>query len=145
MEEALSFIETVSDYFPGKVYVQAVRMKDNEEDLEMLYKNWKNRKQELIIQKYDHFCHKLPDKRVTDLSPVKRMPCWHIKRDMNILLNGDVPLCREDLDKKFLLGNIFKQDLKEIWMSGFKIYQSHLEDNYNELCAGCDEYYTYNF
>jgi len=144
-EEAYGAVNTLINYFPGRVYVQAVRMKKNEDDLEAFYRNWKAKLETIIIQKYDHFCGALPDQRVTDLSPLKRIPCWHIKRDINILLNGEVRLCREDIKGGNVIGNVFTDGLKKIWENNNLFYIKHLDGDLPEICKNCDEYYTYNF
>lgn len=144
-EEAYSFVKKLSNYFPGSVYVQAVRMKGNENDLEAFYRSWKAQMDNIIIQKYDHFCGFLPDERVTDLSPLKRFPCWHIKRDVNIHINGEVRLCREDIKGEYVLGNIFTDGLEKIWKKGNSFYIDHINNNLPEICKNCDEYYTFNF
>ncbi len=95
--EAQKSAEELLRLFPAAPDVQAVRMKENEEDLEVFFKAWKARTENVIIQKYDSFIGALPDRKVADLSPLKRFPCWHLKRDMAILIDGTVPLCREDL------------------------------------------------
>lgn len=143
--EAVKTVERLKQLFPENLYVQAVRMKDNEEDLERFFKEWKEKIGNVIIQKYDHFCHTLSDVRVTDLSPLKRFPCWHNKRDVVILLDGSVPMCREDIKRENLLGNIWDDGVKEIWNRGLSVYEKHIEGNYPSLCKDCDEYYTYNF
>jgi spiro-SPASM protein len=144
-EEALSFIDFLGPQMVGKLYIQTTRMIENEDHLETLYGEWKNRPGELIIKKYDHFCQRLPSKKVTDLSPIKRNPCWHIKRDMVILLDGTVLTCQESLDLQDSLGNILKEDIGEIWSRGENLYKEHIKENYPATCAECDEYYTYNF
>jgi spiro-SPASM protein len=143
--EALRTAETLLALFPGSAWVQAVRMKENEEDLEAFFKSWKSRSENLIIQKYDSFCGMLPDRTVADLSPVKRFPCWHLLRDMPILLDGTVPLCREELKAERSLGNALVEDLAAIWQRGAAVHRSHLSGEYPGACARCDEYYTYNF
>ncbi len=120
-------------------------MKENEEDLEIFYKSWKTKTENIIIQKYDSFSAFLPDRKVADLSPVRRFPCWHLKRDMAVLLDGTVPLCREDVRVEHTLGNAFTEDLAKIWGRGESVYQQHIAEKYPSLCARCDEYYTYNF
>ena len=144
-KEALDFTDRLLNYFPEKTYVQAVRMDENEEELEKFYRHWKEKTNNVIIQKYDNFCGMLPDKRVTDLSPLKRFPCWHLKRDIYILIDGTVPLCREDFNKEYVLGNVFKDEFEQIWERGKIYYQDHLRGEYPEICKRCDEYYTYNF
>ena len=143
--EATGFAELLLKLFPGNAYVQSVRMKENEEDLESFYRGWKRRTENVIVQKYDSFCGELEDRRVADLSPLKRFPCWHNKRDVVILMDGDVPMCREDIGRNTLLGNAWKDELESIWARGHEIYLRPIHQDYPKLCEGCDEYYTFNF
>ena len=161
--EARAFAKTVLSLFPRDAYVQAVRVKDYEDDIEHFYRSWKGedmpaallsagRKDgsHIIIQKYDDFAGALPKKQASDLSPVKRRPCWHIQRDMNILLDGRVPRCREDLEALRgkggpVWGNAFTEDLSIIWERGAALYGEHCASVYSGICAGCDEFYTFNF
>ena len=144
-EEARRTADLLLELFPGSTYVQAVRMKENEEDLEVFYKTWKERTKGIIIQKYDDFSGFLPRKKVADLSPLSRAPCWHLKRDMPILLDGRVPACREDVGFTRILGNAFTDDLAEIWRRGEELHARHIKGEYPGICASCDEWYTYNF
>ena len=72
-------------------------------------------------------------------------------RDMNIALDGTVLLCREDLGAVFdgrLNGrrpNVFTDSFPEIWDSNLGLYLEHSKGIYPDICADCDEYYTYNF
>jgi spiro-SPASM protein len=143
--EAYKTAELLLELSKDHVYFQAVRMKENEDDLEHFYLNWQKKTEKVIIQKYDNFCSMLPDRKVTDLSPLKRFPCWHLKRDMVILLDGTVPLCREDVSKGTVLGNIFTDEISGIWEKGNEYYLDHIMEKYPELCRKCDEYYTFNF
>ena len=155
--EARSSAKALLSLFPNAAYVQAVRVKDFEDDIEHFYRFWKEEGQaagrkdtgHIIIQKYDDFAGALPKLQVTDLSPVRRRPCWHIQRDMNILLDGRVPKCREDLSvlkmKGDNLGNAFSEDLALIWERGAALFEEHCKAEYRGICAYCDEYYTYNF
>jgi spiro-SPASM protein len=148
--EAQDCAKTLLSLFPNDAYVQAVRLKGAEDDIEKFYRFWKgeNSKQ-VIIQKYDDFAGALPKMQAADLSPVKRRPCWHIQRDMNILLDGGVPGCRENLaalkGSAGVLGNAFSDDLSLIWEKGAALYDGHCKAEYPGICALCDEYYTYNF
>jgi spiro-SPASM protein len=144
-EEALSRVNMLLSEFPGSVYIQALRMADNEETLERFYRAWKEKTSHLIIQKYDWFCGFLPQRKVTDLSPLDRFPCRHLQRDLYVLLDGSVPLCRDDLRKTVCLGNLLTDDMDAIWKKGGGLYRGHLSKNYTGICGNCDEYYTYNF
>lgn len=144
-QEAYETAEILLGIDKDNVYVQAVRMKENEDDLEHFYLKWQKKTENIIIQKYDSFCNVLPDRKVTDLSPLKRFPCWHIKRDMIILIDGSVPLCREDTSSSIILGNVFHNTLPDIWEKGQTCYMDHVTGKYPEMCRKCDEYYTFNF
>jgi len=145
LAKANEVAELAKVYFGENAFVQIVRMNENEDDLENFYRTWKEKNIGVIIQKYDHFCTLLPDRRVADLSPLKRMPCRHINREMCISSNGDVLICREDVAHQNVLGNAKKEALDDIWKRFDEkcIKQSNLE--FGDLCESCDEYYTYNF
>ncbi|MBQ2551446.1 MAG: spiro-SPASM protein [Treponema sp.] len=155
---AVSILET---YFEGCVYPQMLRMNANEDELEQFYRFWHGKdspsKGKIIIQKYDHFCGLMPDEKPADLSPLKRNPCWHLKRDMVVLWNGDVPFCREwILDNS--VGNVFEMSVKAVWEKLEDFSQKDIDCcnclcsktslpdvRFDEKCGACDEYYTYNF
>lgn len=159
LAEAESRVKKLFTLFPKDCYVQAVRVKGEEQDTEKFYRYWKeiantfnapNGEKNIIIQKYNDFCGALEKKQASDISPVIRQSCWHVMRDMPILIDGTVPLCREDLsvikgEKNRVLGNVFTDSLENIWKNGESYYKEQCEKNYMELCVNCDEYYTYNF
>jgi spiro-SPASM protein len=143
--EAVECAQTLIRLFPKDSYVQALRVKGAEEDIEQFYRSWKDAGANVIIQKHDDFCGKLPSLRAADLSPVRRQPCWHLMRDLSIRMDGSVPVCRERSWEAETLGNVFAEDLSTIWDRGTQLYQEHCGHHYQGLCAGCDEYYAYNF
>jgi spiro-SPASM protein len=155
--EAVHFVKKLMVLFPAQresheqIFVETVRTAGDEDAVEQFYRAWKNTfaaretgAPAVIIQKYDSFCGYLPQRQAVDLSPVERRPCWHIMRDFPVLLDGTVPLCREDLSGK-PLGNIFQEEAETIWKRGEAFYLSHCKKEYAGPCAVCDEYYTYNF
>ena len=156
--EAQDCAKKLFSLFPGDTYVQAVRVNGFEDDIERFYRFWKEEAgcgqsdgSHIIIQKYDDFAGALPKLQASDLSPVRRRTCWHIQRDMNILLDGTVPSCREDIAAlkgkadRPVLGNAFNEELSVVWERGSALYLEHSALEYKGICSGCDEYYTYNF
>jgi spiro-SPASM protein len=143
--EAAECAKTLTRLFPADAYVQALRVKGAEDDIEKFYRSWKDAGANVIIQKYDDFCGALPKLQAADLSPVRRQPCWHLMRDMSVLIDGSVPVCRENFAGGETLGNVFSEDLSTIWDRGAPLYREQCGDQYRGPCAECDEYYTFNF
>ena len=144
--EANTCVNQLIELFSGNIYLQAIRFQGAEDDIEAFYRHWKNllgQTNHVIIQKYDHFSGRLPRLQASDLSPVRRQPCWHIKRDMHIALDGTVLRCRTDFGSNEL--NVFNNSFTEIWDSTNSLYLEHCKGQYAGECADCDEYYTYNF
>jgi len=159
--EAETCAKKLLSLFPKDCYVQAVRVAGAEDDTEKFYRYWKENapcgEKNIIIQKFDDFCGVMEKKQASDISPVIRQPCWHIMRDMPVLIDGTVPLCREELnllkdqfkgqcgENNRSLGNVFTGSLESIWQKGMEYYGEHCKKNYTGICVNCDEYYTYNF
>lgn len=148
---AIQAVKKLHDMFNNNdcaVYTQFLRMEENEEELEGFYRYWKEKESptegKFIIQKYDHFLKTLPEVKTADLSPLNREACWHLRRDMEILFDGNVPVCREVMLDE-IIGNVFEDELPEIWNRKNQLMQDHLDNNFNEKCGKCDEYYTFNF
>ncbi|MDR2748229.1 MAG: spiro-SPASM protein [Treponema sp.] len=168
--EASSCAKKLLGLFPESAYIQAVRTSGAEDDIEKFYRFWKETAPRgngsVIIQKYDDFCGALEKRQASDISPVERQSCWHIMRDLPVLLNGVVPLCREELSalkgEGRILGNVYEDSLETIWTRGEKYYAGHCRVSWQDktagqaavdserpvypgICAECDEYYTFNF
>ncbi len=147
-QTAVNAVALLQKALPGCVYPQFVRMNDNEPELEAFFRYWNEKTNpsggNLIIQKYDDFAGLLPPCKPADLSPLERDPCWHLRRDLTILSNGEVPMCRACV-KDCSLGNAFTQPLEEIWRKNDELLKNHINRKYCEKCEKCDEWYTFNF
>lgn len=150
LQDAISAIKILSSDFCG-TYAQFTRTTQNEDELENFFRAWSEKSSatggKIIIQKYDNFCAALPSMKSADLAPVVREPCWHLRRDMEILFDGSVPLCREvcAFEDAEILGNVFESDLEEIWKKKNSVLREHIRKNYGVRCGKCDEYYIFNF
>ncbi|MFW5812117.1 MAG: spiro-SPASM protein [Alkalispirochaetaceae bacterium] len=141
-EEAVAFANRMRRAHPEATYVQATRLREYQETLEEFYAAWKE--DNPIIQKYNHYCGTLSDRRVTDLSPLRRFPCWRLQRDLTVLVDGRVPRCQEDLNGASHFGNLFEESLETVWNRGAQLFESHNRGEYPDICGACDEYYSFN-
>lgn len=141
---AKSVCEKLFEFFGDAVYPQFLRLIDNEDEMETFYRSWKEKCNNVIIQKYDNFCGVLPDKKVADLTPVNRSPCWHLRRDLSILVDGSVPFCKEAL-LDGTCGNAYTDSFEDIWNKNNERFAEHVRREYSGICGSCDEYYTFNF
>ncbi len=127
------------------VYVQFVRMDGNEDEMLKFFDVWEPEGAQVIVQKYNSYLGLLPALSSSDLTPLERMPCWHLQRDIVVFSSGDIPRCKQDLNGNILLGNIFREDIADIWKRGETHYIDHCRRKYDTWCDVCDEYYTFNF
>jgi spiro-SPASM protein len=127
------------------VYVQMVRMDSNEEELLQFFERWDKEADGAIIQKYSTYLGALPERSSADLLPLDRSPCWHLQRDLVVFWDGKVPRCRQDINGRVLLGDLFSEPLPELWRKGEPLFVSHCKGLYDEYCSRCDEWFTFNF
>jgi spiro-SPASM protein len=144
-DEAMATIERIRSVLAGRLYVQATRMRSNEWDLQEFFNHW-DRVDGVtpLIEKYNSWAGRLPDRSVMDLAPLERIPCRHLQRDMVVLVDGTVPKCFQDLDGEALRGNIDTGSFSAAWEAGDEEYAAHVAGEYPPLCRKCDEYYTFN-
>lgn len=128
-------------------FVQIMKMQENNLEIEDFYKYWQTKGVPVVIQKFNTYLNSIKDKSVIDLTPLDRQPCWHIQRDLEILVNGDVPVCKQDFDGKILIGNLKNDSLLDIISKLQTYFLLNFQKKYEEMniCSDCDEWYTYNF
>ncbi len=134
----------LSKGFPS-VYLQLTRMDCNEDEMLEFFDVWEKEGANVIIQKYRTYGGLLPQRTSADLRPLERRPCWHLMRDLVVFHNGDVPRCVQDLNGGHVIGNILKDKPQDVWNGNDGVYRAHCREEYDGLCGGCDDYYTFNF
>lgn len=144
----LAAIEKLEKANPENVYPQFVRINENEEELEAFFRFWNDKNNitggRFIIEKFNDFSKFLPECKPADLSPLERNVCWHLRRDLTILSNGDVPACYNCM-LGGIVGNVFEEGIDAVWKKMDNLLKEHMDENYSERCRNCDEFYTFNF
>jgi len=139
-----------------RVYIQIMKINETDEIgkenevksyLDKYYDFWEGEKIPIILQKQNVYFGRIPDRRYSDLSPVKRISCWHLQRDLYVLSDGTVSFCKQDIDGESSYGNINTESLKEIWNRQKNSFINDYEGNFPDKprCKDCDEWYTFNF
>lgn len=130
---------------PDYVYLQYTRLKDNDEDYDAFKMRWKSYEDNIIFVSYNDYCGLLQDKSSIELSPITRFPCWHLRRSMMVLADGQVSLCPQDVQGNFHMGNVKNNDLEDIWNKGMEIFYGHFQEKYPPLCQKCQQWYVWYF
>ncbi|MCB1178037.1 MAG: spiro-SPASM protein, partial [Leptospiraceae bacterium] len=146
LEEILKKIDKlISVLGKDSVYVQMIKMKEIESEIESYFNTWEEKGVKIILQKYNSFAKKLPERRVSDLTPIQRDFCWHLARDLYLNYDGKVSICKQDIKKE--LGDLNKESILEIWNRGKENFQNSFSGKHDLLpspCLDCDEWYTFN-
>ncbi len=136
------------DYFllrcNKNTYLQIVKQKDNFDNLKDFYAYFDKYKIKIIMQKYATYRGIIANNKVGDLSPITRLACWHIVRDMYIDYDGQCYICSYDIEKKLPLGNVIITNFEDVWSEGNQYYKQDISSS-NSFCANCDEWYLFNF
>ncbi|GIX40424.1 MAG: hypothetical protein KatS3mg129_0157 [Leptospiraceae bacterium] len=129
-----------------KIYVEILRIKQVEEELDSFFDYFKNTKIKPIIGKYNTFGNLLDDFSVVDLEPLEKDYCRSLMFQLYIDANGKVPICRQDILSKYKSYDINHSSLKEIFYN-LKEYYDYFEkkqfDKIIPLCNCCKDWYVF--
>lgn len=113
---------------------------DDETDIQQFRKKWEGTVDSVRISALHDFAGQSDNG--TKHSPASTVvPCYMLWKSMFILWNGDVSICCMDFDGKYILGNVKKQSIEDIW-TGEKfqsVRQNHLNGELSglALCQNC--------
>ena len=118
-------------------------MLENEVEIEKFIRNKES--DDLIIRKYSTFCDLIPDKKVVDLSPLERIPCFHLRREVYVKSDGTVPVCMYSRYKNNIIGDLNNEDIGLIMKKLKGLYERNVKKDYLDFCINCNDYYLFNF
>jgi len=128
------------------IYIQIMKINETESFLDKYYDFWEKYKIPIILQKQNTFLGKIKDRTYSDLSPLERTPCWHLQRDLNILSDGTVMFCKQDVNGDYSRGNINNESIEQIFAKSKTSFLNDYKKKFTTSpnCASCDEWYTFN-
>lgn len=146
LEKVLGTIDLLSQNLPNKsLHVQMIKMKEVEEEIDPYFTFFEKKGINVILQKFNSFAHKLPERRVSDLTPIHRDFCWHLVRDLSLSVDGTVSICKQKQTE--VIGNLYKETLGDVWQKGLGFFKHSFNGEHDKIpapCLNCDEWYTFN-
>ncbi|MFW6365040.1 MAG: spiro-SPASM protein, partial [Spirochaetota bacterium] len=145
-ETVLKNIIQLQEILENNLYIQIMKINETEPFLDMFYDFWEKHNVQIILQKQNTYLGKLPDRRYYDLTPLTRIPCWHLQRDLYILPDGRVSYCKQDVDAKFSSLDVQNMPISEIWEKRKPMFLKDYREDYpaSPDCRFCDEWFTFN-
>lgn len=145
-ETVQSNILKLKELLDTNLYLEIKKINETEPFLDLYYDFWENYNVQLILQKQNTWIGAAKDRRYYDLTPLKRIPCWHLQRDLYILPDGSVPYCKQDVGGKFSSYNVNSLPISEIWENRKPMFIQDYKGNLpaSPDCKSCDEWFTFN-
>ena len=133
---------------PYKIYVEMPRIKEVADEIDEFFQRFENSPIDPIVQKFNTYCGRVEEHRVSDLTPLKRDFCWHLARDFYLTAGGFVPVCRQDPFAEGKMIYDFRDlSIREIQDATLDWHRDSLQGKHDSLpmpCSRCDEWYTFN-
>ena len=128
------------------IHIQMLKINETQEEIDEVEEFSQKLGVCFLLQKYNSYVGLMPERRVSDMTPLERSPCWHLRRDLFIRANGDVAFCKQDLENKNVSGNLNDISINEIWESRQAHWIKHFQGDHSAYpaCKSCDEYFTFN-
>lgn len=130
------------------IRIRSIIMNETKKNIEAFIQYWE---QKLDLEKGDRVYAKLihsfgNQKNLEELEENKELnelPCYALWNSFNILSDGRVVLCCQDLRAQHLLGNINDNTIQEIWTTSYalqKTREQHLKSGRNSIamCKNCN-------
>ncbi len=139
-------LKTHNSNYLEQVHLQMLKINENEKEVDSVDKLAQDLGVNFLLQKYNSYIALMPERRVSDMTPLERFPCWHLRRDLLIRANGDVSFCKQDIQNNHTLGNLNEKSIQSIWNQRREHWINHFQGNYSTVpdCQACDEYFTFN-
>ncbi len=102
LEQIKSFLKSLPD--KSNVWIRLTRTPANEESIKYFLKEYSDFMPRVLITKADSFT----GEKVVDLAPVKRHACYALRREITVMNDGSVLLCRQTEHR---LGSIKNESL----------------------------------
>lgn len=152
LADVLANLDALAARAPGErgyaAYVEMLRLKETDDEVQAFFDRFEKSGVTPILQKYNSFAGRLPERRAADLRPLHRDFCWHLARDVQIDANGQAPLCKQAARGagEFYV-DLNQASLADFWTRSQTYFERSVRGEHAEIpapCLQCDEWYTFN-
>jgi len=121
--------------------VKIIEFKDTLGEVEEFIKKWEGIADEVQVTGVHNWCDGIEGLQVTDETKEKRYPCCLLWYELVVNSDGTVSPCQFDWKNEYLVGDIHKQTIAEIWNSDKMrlLRQAHIKGEFSKikLCERC--------
>jgi radical SAM protein with 4Fe4S-binding SPASM domain len=150
MKQIAAFLSYVKKHKGCNVKLKFLQMGENEKEAKDFLKQWghyRARNINVTVVKEHDWAGQLSNLPSWEEHLKKRYPCFLLWKAMAIGWNGDVGLCCYDFNFPYIVGNLNKQTIKEVWNGPEqrRIREIHLSGNTKKLslCKNCTSWTLY--
>ncbi len=146
LDTLIERIQTKDPKYLKNIYLQMLKINENESEIDSIYEFTQKKSISFLLQKYNSYIGMMPERRVSDMTPLERSACWHLRRDIFIRADGKVSFCKQDIQNQKIHGDLNLASIQDIWEKGKDDWVQHYNQKYNQSpnCIQCDEYFTFN-
>lgn len=129
---------------PSLAHLQFLRTTSNDQEAYRFMDRWRAHEDQLIVLPKNTYQGRVGQDALNLPAPPQRFPCVHLSRDMNILADGRVVMCKQDFRGDHIMGQFPDQTLQAIWATMNDVYTQDFQGKVPEFCAGCDQWFQFN-
>jgi hypothetical protein len=100
------------------VCVEAEKRVEAEGELVDFFDRWSREADWAVIRPFSDYCSQLPDRATLHLNLAERGSCRRLLKEMLVLADGTVPVCRMDFRAGEPAGSIAESSVEELWTTG---------------------------
>jgi hypothetical protein len=126
------------------VIVEAAKRTEVEGELIDFFDRWIEKADWPLIRPFSDVCGRFPDRATVRLTLAERTCCRRLLKEMLILADGAVPVCRMDFEAAEPAGNVAEKSVEELWtagrIAGLRAEQGGKEFDGFGLCPKCHDW-----
>ncbi len=126
------------------VSVEIEKRVELEGELIDFWDRWSEKAAWPLVRPFSTYCGQCEDKATVHLTLAERVGCRRLMKELLILADGTVPVCRMDFKAANPAGSVADKSIEDIWTSGriaeLRLQQHGRKFDGFELCPNCSDW-----